>query len=469
MKISRQVRRNEERKQEKEDRKLARQLELSDYTYEASDEQMTFTTMGPQLVDFMRVVGLPKFLKQHISIDKRKSIYSPKQLSQLLVLQNILGFDRIEGSRVLNQDAILKQKLGISDYPDPETFRDELARYTPENIQGLFLVNRNIIDVLCRLVKAGEVDLHFDAKVITVYGDQEGAELGYNPHKNGRKSYHMKVCTIEPFGFILAINLERGNAVSNTGFGEFYRKCLDAMPQEHLVVRTVRLDSGFFSEENIEAFEGDFLFFEVVAKKYGNILHWVKECIADDAFDPFYPGCDNIDGVSFSYCMKTTGKMHDFVVVRKYLGQGSDGQGMLFPKWRYQIICHNQPDMTPKEVWEDYNKRAKIELTIRELDYDHFVTSVPTGNFNSNFAYFWHCTIAYNLALLFKRYILTERWHNARTSTLRKNLLNIPGRLVNRSGRMIMRLMAGFPFVDVLQIVKERLLCVYRVLHPAPA
>ena len=468
MKISRQVRRNEERQQEKSDRKLAKQLDLCDWTYEATDEQMTFSAMGPQLVDFFRVLGLPKILKQQISIDKRRSLYSPEQLSQLLILQNILGFDRIEGSRVLNQDVILKQKLGISGYPDPETFRDELSRYTKENVQELFLVNRSIIDILCRLVKAQEIDLHFDAKVITVYGEQEGAEVGYNPHKNGRKSYQMKICTIEPFGFILAIHLEPGNAVSNTDFTDFYRNCLAAMPQEHLVVRTVRLDSGFFSEENIEAFEGDFMFFEIVAKKYGNILHWVKECMTDEAFESFYPGGD-VDGASFPYCMKTTGKLHNFVVVRKYMGQENDGQGMLFPKWRYQIICHNQPEMTPKEVWEDYNKRAKIELTIREMDYDHFITSVPTGNFNSNFAYFWHCVFAYNLALIFKRYILTERWHNSRTSTLRKNLINIPGRLVNRSGKMIMRLMAGFPFVDVLLTIKEQLLWLYRILHPAPA
>ena len=140
MKISRQVRRNEERQQEKSDRKLAKQLDLCDWTYEATDEQMTFSAMGPQLVDFFRVLGLPKILKQQISIDKRGSLYSPEQLSQLLILQNILGFDRIEGSRVLNQDVILKQKLGISGYPDPETFRDELSRYTKENVQELFFV-----------------------------------------------------------------------------------------------------------------------------------------------------------------------------------------------------------------------------------------------------------------------------------------------------------------------------------------
>jgi len=241
MPISRQVRRYEERKQEKEDHKLARKLELSDFTYEADDANLTFYAMGPQLVDFTRVIGLPGFLREHLSIAKRKSPYPPDKLSLLLVIQNILGYNnRIEGVRALNQDAVLKRKLGIESYPDPETFRDELLRYTTENIEELFLVNRRVIEVLCRLVKAQEVDLHFDAKVITVYGDQEGAAEGYNPQKNGRKSYHMKVCTIEPFGFILAIRLEPGDAVSNTDFGSFYRKCIDAMPQGHLVVRTVR-------------------------------------------------------------------------------------------------------------------------------------------------------------------------------------------------------------------------------------
>jgi len=56
--------------QAKEDRKLARQSDLSDFAYEATDENMTFSAMGPQLVDFIRVVGLQKFLKEHLSIKK---------------------------------------------------------------------------------------------------------------------------------------------------------------------------------------------------------------------------------------------------------------------------------------------------------------------------------------------------------------------------------------------------------------
>ena len=118
------------------------------------------------------------------------------------------------------------------------------------------------------------------------------------------------------------------------------------------------------------------------------------------------------------------------------------------------MICHNQADMSHKEVWEDYNQRAGIELTIRDLQHGHFITGVPAGRFNSNFAYFRHCVLAFNLLLIFKNLVLTGDWKKARTSTLRKELTAIPRRLVNCSGRM----MAGFPHINVLQAVKERLL-----------
>ncbi|MDY6853904.1 MAG: transposase [Thermodesulfobacteriota bacterium] len=261
---------------------------------------MTYSAMGSLLVDFMNIIGLSRLFKDYVHIDKRESTYPSDKIPQLLVLQNILGYDRIESVRPLNQDTVLKAQLGIENYPDPETFRDKLQRYTEENIGQLFFVNQKLLDVICNLTEARYVDLHFDAKVITVYGDQEGAEVGYNPHKFGRKSYHLKVCVVEPFGFILTISLESGTAVSSTGFVEFYQKSVAALPQNHLVIQNVRLYSGFFSEGNVEAFEGDFVFFEVVAKKYGNIKHWVTECIPEEDFEPFYYD-ESICGASFSF------------------------------------------------------------------------------------------------------------------------------------------------------------------------
>ncbi len=123
----------------------------------------------------MKVVGLPDALRDHVNIEKRGSLYPPEKLSSLLVLQNILGYDRIENSRVLDNDFVIKAKLGLERYPDPETFRNELEKYTSQNIEELFLVNRIFLEALCRLVEPQYVDLHYDTKVITIYGDQEGA------------------------------------------------------------------------------------------------------------------------------------------------------------------------------------------------------------------------------------------------------------------------------------------------------
>lgn len=444
-----------------------RELNLSDFDYKADDPNLTFSAMGPELVDFLNVIGLTDMFDQHVDLNKRDSRYKSADLSRLFVLLNLLGIDRIENCRILTADQILLRELGMERIPDPQTLRNELARYDLDNLEELFLVNQSVLDILAQLTEPQEVDLHFDAKIITVYGDQEKAEVGYNPRYPGRKSYHLKVCTIEPFGFVLAIHLQPGNAVSETEFVDFYNKCTAAVPQNHFVIRTVRVDSGFFSDDTISAFEADYVFFEVVAKKNPDLKKFITEIIPDDDFETFYED-GSISGASFLYQLKSWEKARQFVAVRKRVMPKPGQPEELFPKYRYQIICHNQEDMSPKETWQDYNQRARCELNIRDLDYDHFITKVPSGDFESNAAWFWHCVFAYNLMLIFRMFALPVEWAKARTSTLRKQLINIPGRLVNLGGRMTMRMMEGFPHIEIFTYVKERLRWLFKALNPLP-
>lgn len=463
--LSGQANREHKKKKNCLTRKL-KALRLSNFDYKADDPNQTLSAMSTELVDFLSVIGLLDFFNQHVRVNKRQCDYLPDTLFRLLILQNLLGIDRIENSRILNQDQVLLRKLGLKRYPDPSTLRDELGRYTGSNMEQLLLVNRELLGVLTQLTPAQEVDLHFDAKIITVYGDQEQAKVGHNPHKPGRKSYHLKVCTLEPFGMIVAIELQAGNAISGTEFVKFYKKCVAAVPQSHFPIRTVRLDSGFFGDDIIKAFESDFVFFEVAVKKSPDLKKWIAEFVPEGDYQPFN-AADTIEGAPFTYRCKSWDKPRDFVVVRKLVAE-ANGQQTLLPQWRYQVICDNNPDLSPKETWEDYNRRARCELDIRDLDYDHFVTSVPTGEFLSNFAYFWCCVLSFNLMVIFRLFALPVEWVKARTSTLRKKLINIPGRLVNLAGAMTMRLMAGFLYADVLNYVKERLRWLFDKLNPAP-
>ena len=111
MRIARQIRRRQERKKKKERKKLIKKLGLSDFEYVADDKNMTFSASMPQMIDFLRVIGFEDIFDRHVRINKRKSPYSSSKIGELLVLQNILGIERIESSRKLAQDAILKSKL----------------------------------------------------------------------------------------------------------------------------------------------------------------------------------------------------------------------------------------------------------------------------------------------------------------------------------------------------------------------
>jgi hypothetical protein len=58
---------------------------------ERDDHTLTLSALAPQVVDCMKVVGLPDALRDHVNIEKRGSLYPREKLSSLLVLQNILG------------------------------------------------------------------------------------------------------------------------------------------------------------------------------------------------------------------------------------------------------------------------------------------------------------------------------------------------------------------------------------------
>ena len=96
--------------------------------------------------------------------------------------------------------------------------------------------------------------------------------------------------------------------------------------------------------------------------------------ILEEDFEPFNLS-ETIEGACFRFSLDSWEGERDFVVIRKLIRKKDNGQRLLFAElgeWDYQVICHNNLDMSPYEIWQDYNQRARIELVVRELDYDYF-------------------------------------------------------------------------------------------------
>jgi hypothetical protein len=69
--------------------------------------------------------------------------------------------------------------------------------------------------------------LDWDSTVQTKYGSQEGAEVGYNPHKQGRKSYHPLLAAVGDTRLCLYYRWRPGNAATSGQWIEAMEECLE--------------------------------------------------------------------------------------------------------------------------------------------------------------------------------------------------------------------------------------------------
>lgn len=73
--------------------------------------------------------------------------------------------------------------------------------------------------------------------------------------------------------------------------------------------------------------------------------------------------------------------------------------------------------------------------------------------------------LAMNLNSIMKRVILGKSWASRRMKAIRFSLINIPGRIVERSRELIIRLIKGHPAFDLFLEARNRIMA----LVPAPA
>jgi hypothetical protein len=92
--------------------------------------------------------------------------------------------------------------------------------------------------------------LDWDSTVTTRFGEQEGVEVGYNPHKPGRGSHHPLLCTVAGTRICLHMTYRPGNAYSSSGWIEAVETVLKRLPEG---VRPFlnRADISFASEESL--------------------------------------------------------------------------------------------------------------------------------------------------------------------------------------------------------------------------
>jgi hypothetical protein len=104
-----------------------------------------------------------------------------------------------------------------------------------------------------------------------------------------------------------------------------------------------------------------------------------------------------------------------------------------------------------------HERCGKSEEVHAVLKHDLAAARMPSQHFGANAAWWWMAILAHNLNAIMKRCVLGGNWVAKRLKALRFSLINIPGRILEKARRLIIRLSERHPMASFLIEVRCRI------------
>lgn len=403
------------------------------------------------LQKFFQKINLRTLFSQYVRFLQRNNRYTIAEEMLALLYPMMLGLGRIETTHLLKRNGVFQYLTGLPTYPNPTTLRRFLIRMAPLALLKLRkLHDKLLLTMILKPKSPTKVIFDLDSTVLTLYGKQEKAEVGYNPKKKGRPSYHPLLCFDGITKDFLHGELRSGDSHTATGIIELLEVCFNKIPTS---VKTVfaRADKGFYDHKTVEYLESKKALFIIVAK----LTKPLKDRLPSLSYRKYTSG---IETAETTYQPIKWRKKYRFVVIRRPIPEEPSAQLTFFTigKYSYQAFVTNM-QLNSLNVWRFYNKRAAVELIIKELKDDYPLAKIPTKHFAANEAYF-HCLLfSYNLINWFKKLCLPKEFQNITLRTLRVRLLLIPGELVRTDNIPTLKLPTNFLYKDAVEYALKRI------------
>ena len=298
---------------------------------------------------------------------------------------------------------------------------------------------------------SGPLVLEFDSSVETVYGSQQGAEVGYNPQKRGRPSYHPQLCRERRTGLSLWSQLRPGNTISSTDFVSFLEESWQVVPKRFQKRRRgslcqvlARMDSGYESEDALRWLEEHGVGYVVKMHMRREVWSLVLG-MAPRGWRSEQTESGPVERCSIPWQRDCWSRPRRVVMVR--WGQETDrAQSDLFDALGYTyVVFVTNLDWDEQDVYRFYDKRADMENHIQEAKADLGIGHIPTDAFQPNAADLELRLLALNQLVLFSRCVLGQTESRPRASTIRRKWLLIPGKPVSDGRRRILKLADWHP------------------------
>jgi hypothetical protein len=286
------------------------------------------------------------------------------------------------------------------------------------------------------------VTMDLDSTICEVHGHHKGgAAYGYTR----LFGYHPLIATLAATGEVLHARLRKGSSQRGTKrfVEELIARVRRAGAQGPLTLRT---DSGFFSYALLDTLVRLGVAYSITLRINAQVRACI-EAIDESAWHSItYPDGGVAQVAETTLVAGAKGGRRELRLVVRRSRLSDPHQLALWPDWRHHAFVTNVA-LDTVAVDAFHRAHAGIELAIRDLKEGAGLEHCPSGHFFANAAWLACAVLAHDLI----------RW-SARLGgihpddqltvarSVRTRVLNLPGRLVNRSGAIVLRLPERWPW-----------------------
>ncbi len=175
------------------------------------DPQAAVTPLGqlPFFTEFLKVSGLFDPWVEECPLEfTSPNAPNKRDVLGTAVLSILSGHRRYAHISGLRGDGINPKLLGMSKVVSEDSVRGSFAKL--DETSGIAWLQRHLYQVYAPLLSEPWI-LDADVTIKALYGHQEGAVLGYNPHKPGRPSHTYHTYFIANLRLVLDVEVQAGN------------------------------------------------------------------------------------------------------------------------------------------------------------------------------------------------------------------------------------------------------------------
>lgn len=412
--------------------------------------KVTIENTGKHLTTHAGLIPVMKFLAKlgfrgtfHKVVQHSRANNARYQLSDAVEL-NLLGL--IAGARSVDEsirvwgDNVLRKLGGWQHVMDPTTMGRIFKTVNEQHVYQMERFNHVMrgrvwkrARVFTSRLMRESMWIDVDSTVKTTYGKkQEGAEVGYNPHKRGAPCYNPQLAFCTETKEILQAWMRCGNAYTSNGIVAFMQQLAAHLPKGTRLI--FRGDSGYFVGALLDWLDSrkDGYLIKVKLKGLTGLLEAKK-------WAPVARHC-GWEQTTFTHRCGTWSRARTFIAVRRAKDEDSR-QGKLLDMRAYDYFCYvTTENFTPWQTHKKYGERATCETWIDEAKNQMGMAHIKTNSFLASAALFQCAVLAYNtvrwMALVSGDKQLM-RWEMA---SIRAFMIRMAGKLVCGGRQMTLKI-----------------------------